>query len=101
MSGSLLEEALQTAVDVDAQLTAEDLTNEIAKLEAELGRTIAKLEAELGRTIAKLQAELGRIIAKLEAELGRTCIFQHPTFFSLDPHPAQLKKIWIRLLIRP
>ena len=70
MSGSLLEEALQTAVDVDAQLTAEDLTNEIAKLEAELGRTIAKLQAELGRTIAKL-----------EAELGRTCIFQHPTFF--------------------
>ena len=37
LSGALLEEALEAAVDADAQLTAEDLTNEIAKLEAELG----------------------------------------------------------------
>jgi len=44
LSGALLEEALEAAVDADAQLTAEDLTNEIAKLEAELGLQEERLE---------------------------------------------------------
>ena len=47
LSGALLEEALDAAVDADAQLTAEDLTNEIAKLEAELGMPCSVLNGFL------------------------------------------------------